>query len=55
MKQKIKIGISTIILTSALTYFIQHWLKHSGVEEKILNKYDDVIDFIQNEINGDKK
>jgi len=44
MKKKIKITLSTIILTSAVSYLTQYWFKHSGLENKILNKIDDIKD-----------
>ena len=42
MKKKVNIAISTIILTASVTYLIQHWFKHSGLEDKAWNKYDDI-------------
>ena len=35
MKKKVNIAISTIILTASVTYLIQHWFKHSGLEDKV--------------------
>jgi len=41
-KKKFNIAISTIILTASVTYLMQYWFKHSGLEDKALNKYDDI-------------
>jgi len=51
MKNKIKIGLGTIILTTTVSYLVQYWFKHSGLEDKTLNKLDDVKDIF----NGGKK
>ena len=50
MKNKIKLSITTIILTATISYLTQYWFKHSGLEDKALNKYDD----IKNIFTGDK-
>lgn len=44
MKKKIKITLSTIILTSIVSYLTQYWVKNSGLEDQILNKLDDIKD-----------
>ena len=44
MKKKIKLSITTIILTPTLSYLAQYWLKQSGMQDKILNTYDAVKD-----------
>ena len=44
MKKKLQIGITTIILTTSVSYLIQYWFKHSGLEDKTLNKLDDIKD-----------
>ena len=51
MKKKVNIAISTIILNASVTYLIQHWYKHSGLEDKVWNKYDD----FKNVFKGDSK
>ena len=51
MKKKLQIGITTIILATTVSYLIQHWFKHSGLEDKTLNKFDDIKDIF----NGDKQ
>ena len=51
MKKKLQIGITTIILTATVSYLTQYWFKHSGLEDKALNKLDDVKDIF----NGGKK
>ena len=50
MKKKIKIGLGTIIHTTAVSYLTQYWFKHSGLEDKMLNKIDDIKDVFK----GDK-
>tara|TARA_R100000664_G_C2756498_1_gene144402 strand:- start:1852 stop:2019 length:168 start_codon:yes stop_codon:yes gene_type:complete len=47
MKNKIKIGLSTIVLTASVSYLISHWFKHSGLEDKVWNKYDDIKDIFK--------
>jgi len=42
MKKKIKLGLGSIILTASITYLVQYWFRHSGLEDKALNKYDDI-------------
>tara|TARA_R100000234_G_C4998729_1_gene179298 strand:+ start:349 stop:501 length:153 start_codon:yes stop_codon:yes gene_type:complete len=42
MKKKFKIALSTIILTTTVSYLVQYWFKHSGLEDKTLNKFDDL-------------
>ena len=44
MKKKIKIALSTIILTATVSYLTQYWFKNSGLEDQLLNKLDDVKD-----------
>ena len=44
MKKKFKIGITTIIITATISYLTQYWLKHSGMQDRILNTYDEVKD-----------
>ena len=44
MKNKIKLSITTIILTATISYLTQYWLKQSGMQDKILNTYDAVKD-----------
>ena len=44
MKKKIKLSITTIILTATISYLTQYWLKQSGMQDKILNTYDAVKD-----------
>ena len=51
MKKKLQIGITTIILTTSVSYLIQYWFKHSGLEDKTLNKLDDIKDIF----NGGKQ
>ena len=46
-KAKIKFSIGTIFLTATISYLIQHWFKHSGLEDKTLNKFDDVKDIFK--------
>tara|TARA_R110002020_G_scaffold138674_1_gene309118 strand:+ start:1737 stop:1898 length:162 start_codon:yes stop_codon:yes gene_type:complete len=41
-KAKLKLSISTIILTASISYLTLYWVKHSGLEDKILNSYDDI-------------
>ena len=43
-KKKIKIGITTIILTATVSYLVQYWLKQSGMQDRILNTYDEIKD-----------
>jgi phosphoserine phosphatase len=47
MKKKIKIGMTTIILTATVSYLVQYWLKQSGMQDRILNTYDVVKDTFQ--------
>tara|TARA_R100000234_G_scaffold108969_1_gene80644 strand:+ start:215 stop:370 length:156 start_codon:yes stop_codon:yes gene_type:complete len=44
MKKKLQIGITSIILATSISYLVQHWFKHSGLEDKTLNKLDDIKD-----------
>jgi|TARA_R110000822_G_scaffold212294_4_gene347712 hypothetical protein len=46
-KAKFKIGLSTIILTASVSYLIQYWFKNSGLEDKTLNKFDDIKDIFK--------
>ena len=50
MKNKIKLSITTIILTATISYLTQYWLKQSGMQDRILNTYDTVKDTFK----GDK-
>ena len=42
MKNKIKLSITTIILTATISYLAQYWLKESGTQDRILNTYDEI-------------
>ena len=44
MKKKFKIGITTIIITATISYLTQHWLKQSGMQDRILDTYDEIKD-----------
>ena len=44
MKNKIKLSITTIVITAAISYLTQYWLKQSGMQDRILNTYDTVKD-----------
>ena len=44
MKNKIKLSITTIIITATISYLTQYWLKQSGMQDKLLNTYDAVKD-----------
>ena len=44
MKNKIKLSITTIVLTATISYLTQYWLKQSGMQDRILNTYDAVKD-----------
>ena len=44
MKKKFKIGITPIIITATISYLTQYWLKQSGMQDRILNTYDEVKD-----------
>ena len=44
MKKKFRIALSPIILTTTVSYLVQYWFKHSGLEDKTLNKFDDLKD-----------
>ena len=46
-KAKFKFGLSTIILTASVSYLIQYWFKNSGLEDKTLNKFDDIKDIFK--------
>jgi hypothetical protein len=46
-KAKFKLSISTIILTASVSYLLQYWFKHSGLEYKVWNKYDDIKDIFK--------
>ena len=41
-KAKLKLSISTIVLTASISYLTLYWFKHSGLEDKVWNKYDDI-------------
>ena len=47
MKKKLKIALSTIVLTTTVSYLVQFWFKHSGLEDKTLNKLDDFKDIFK--------
>ena len=47
MKNKIKLSITTIILTATISYLTQYWLKQSGMQDRILNTYDAVKDTLK--------
>ena len=53
-KSKAKVGIASILLTSLVGYLVQHWFIHSGLEDKIWNKYVDLKEFINKETKGGK-
>ena len=44
MKKKFKIGITTIVITATISYLTQYWLKQSGMQDRILNTYDEIKD-----------
>jgi len=44
MKKKFKIGITTIIITATISYLTQYWLKQSGMQDRILDTYDEIKD-----------
>ena len=44
MKNKIKLSITTFIITATISYLTQYWLKQSGMQDKLLNTYDAVKD-----------
>ena len=44
MKNKIKLSITTIILTATISYLTQYWFKQSGMQDRLLNTYDAVKD-----------
>ena len=46
-KAKFKIGLTTINLTAAVSYLKQYWFKNSGLEDKTLNKFDDIKDIFK--------
>ena len=43
-KKKVKIALSTIIITATISYLAQYWLKQSGMQDRILNTYDEIKD-----------
>ena len=47
MKNKIKLSITTILLTATISYLTQYWLKQSGMQDRLLNTYDAVKDTFQ--------
>ena len=44
MRKKFKIGMSTIILTATVSYLVQYWFKQSGMQDRVLNTYDEIKD-----------
>ena len=46
-KAKIKLVIGTIIITATVSYLLQHLFKHRGLEDKTLNKFDDIKDIFK--------
>jgi len=50
-KKKAKIALSTIIITATISYLAQYWFKQSGMQDRILNTYDEIKDTF----NGGKK
>ena len=44
MRKKFKVGITTIIITATISYLTQYWLKQSGMQDRILNTYDEIKD-----------
>ena len=44
MRKKFKVGLTTIIITATISYLIQYWLKQSGMQDRILNTYDEIKD-----------
>ena len=44
MRKKFKIGLTTIIITATISYLTQYWLKQSGMQDRILNTYDEIKD-----------
>ena len=47
MKKKFKIGITTIVITATISYLTQYWLKQSGMQDRILNTYDEIKDSLK--------
>ena len=41
-KAKLKIALSSIMISVSVSYLVQYWFRNSGLEGKILNKYDDI-------------
>ena len=44
MNKNLKIALSTILLTTTVSYLTQYWFKHTGLEDRLLNKLDDIKD-----------
>ena len=44
MRKKFKVGLTTIIITATISYLTQYWLKQSGIQDRILNTYDEIKD-----------
>ena len=44
MRKKFKVGLTTIIITATISYLTQYWLKQSGMQDRILNTYDEIKD-----------
>ncbi len=34
-------------MTATVSYLLQYWFKHSGLEDKTLNKFDDIKDIFK--------
>jgi len=43
-KKKFQVALSTIIITAGVSYLTQYWLKQSGMQDRILNTYDEIKD-----------
>jgi hypothetical protein len=46
-KAKLKIALSSIIMSVSVSYLVQYWFRHSGLEGKMLDKYDDIKNIIK--------
>ena len=44
MRKKFKGGLTTILITATISYLTQYWLKQSGMQDRILNTYDEIKD-----------
>ena len=47
MRKKFKVGLTTIIITATISYLTQYWLKQSGMQDRILNTYDEIKDSLK--------